>query len=324
MALSYEFSIGSVRARENALFNKTDIEQLLGCRTEAELCQTLSDKGYGSVADFDKRLGRHTAAVWAYLKSVAPDFAVFTPFLIQNDIHNFKVVLKGIMSARDYYKALLISPSTLEHAVVIDAIEHRNMSALPEWLQQPAAKAYDQLAHSGDAKASDAVLDKALMKEMLRFAQGFRSAFLKEYINTTVFYNNVKIALRAARTGADKNYLKAALVKTEGFDRDSVIAAAVKGSEALKTLLQKTTAYGCRQAMEAFKTSPSDFEKFVDDRLMALARESCKRASEGAEPLLGYYLGTEAEKKVLHIIFSGIKTGTDRDIIRERLRAIYG
>ena len=27
---------------------------------------------------------------------------------------------------------------------------------------------------------------------------------------------------------------------------------------------------------------------------------------------------------VLHIIFSGIKTGTDRDIIRERLREIYG
>ena len=80
----------------------------------------------------------------------------------------------------------------------------------------------------------------------------------------------------------------------------------------------------CKQAMEAYKTSPSDFEKFTDDRLMMLAKESCKRASEGAEPLLGYYLGEEAEKKVLHIIYSGIKTGADQDTIRERLREIYG
>ena len=61
-----------------------------------------------------------------------------------------------------------------------------------------------------------------------------------------------------------------------------------------------------------------------NDRLMTLARESCKRASEGAEPLLGYYLGEEAQKKTLHIIYSGIKTGAGADAVRERLREIYG
>ena len=55
-----------------------------------------------------------------------------------------------------------------------------------------------------------------------------------------------------------------------------------------------------------------------------MAKESCKHASEGAEPLLGYYLGCEAEKKVIHIIASGIRTKTDTDTIRERLREIYG
>lgn len=324
MALSYEFSIGSVRAKENALFNKTDLEQFLACEDTAQLCGLLRDKGYGSGNGFAEIVQSHMDGVWAYLKSVAPDFSLFDPFLIQNDVHNFKVALKGTMSARSYYTALLVSPSTVEHQVVIDAVEHRDMRKLPEWMQQPAAKAYDLLAHSGDARASDAALDKALMKEMLRFAQGFKSAFLKEYFNTLVFYNNVKIAVRAARTGADKNYLHSALVQVEGFDRDRVIAASVKGSDALRDLLAKTGVYGCREAMEKLKASPTAFEKFVDDRLMALAKESCKRSSEGAEPLLGYYLGEEAEKKALNIIFSGIKTNTDRDTVRERLREIYG
>ena len=42
------------------------------------------------------------------------------------------------------------------------------------------------------------------------------------------------------------------------------------------------------------------------------------------DPLIGYYLGSDAEKKVIHIIASGIRTNTDTDSIRERLREIYG
>ena len=324
MALSYEFSIGSVRAKENSLFGKTDIEQLLCCRNVDELCQLLRDKGYGTSDTFDGLSEEHTEKTWAYLKSIAPDFSIFDPFLILNDVHNFKVVLKGTMSARDYYKNLLISPSTVEHKAMIHAVEHRDMRALPEWMQKPAEKAYELLAHSGDAKASDAVLDKAVMEEMLAEAQKIKSAFLREYISTSVFYNNVKITVRAARTGADKNYLESALCETEGFDRDKIITAAVKGSDALTDALAKIGSYGCRSAVEAYKESPAAFERFVDDRLITLAKESCKRASEGAEPLLGYYLGTEAEKKTLHILYSGIKTKTDQDIIRERLREIYG
>ena len=302
MALSYEFSIGSVRARENALFNKTDIEQLLGCKSVDELCRMLEDKGYGSGSGFDELIERHSDEVWAYLKSVAPDFEIFSPFLT----------------------ALLISPSTIEHKVIISAVEHRNMKELPEWLAPAAEKAYDLLAHTGDARACDAVLDKAVMKEMLRLGAGFRSEFLKEYFRTLVFFSNVKIAVRAARTGADRHYLKSALVSFEGFDRDKIIAAALKGIDALLDVLSKTRGFGCDKAIEQYKISPSAFEKFVDDRLIISAKESCKRASEGAEPLLGYYLGEEAQKKVLHIIASGIKTKTETDIIRERLREIYG
>ena len=228
------------------------------------------------------------------------------------------------MSARDYYTALLLTPCTVEHKLMIDAVEHRIMKELPAWLQEPAAKAYDLLAHTGDARAADAVLDKAVMLEMLRQSEGFRSKFLKEYFRTEVFYHNIKIALRGARTGADRHYYKSAMPRFEGFDRDKIVQAALKGHDALVDMLSKLSDYGCKQAMEQYKSSPSAFEKFVDDRLMMLAKESCKRTSEGAEPLLGYYLGEEAQNKVLHIIYSGVKTGADTEIIRERLREIYG
>ena len=290
MALSYEYSIGSVRAREKNLLTRSDIEQLLSLKSEAEIASMLSDKGYGEGKTVEEILSSHTAQLWSYLRATAPDFSIFDPFLIQNDVHNFKVILKGTMADRDY-EHLLVTPSTVDIPVMKKAIESRLMNLLPEWLRVNADKAYEALAHT---------------------------------IKNFVFYCNIKTVLRAARTGANREYLKRALVRYEGFRKDALIAAAVKGIDALVTELSKIPDYDCKKAMEAYKESPSAFERWVDNRLILLAKESCKRAGEGAEPLLGYYLGSEIEKKVIHIIQSGVRTKTDADTIRERLREIYG
>lgn len=323
MALSYEYSIGSVRAREKSLLTHSDTEQLLVCQNEAEIAALLGDKGYGEGDTVEEILSSHTAELWRYLKNTAPDFTIFNPFLIQNDIHNYKVILKGTMTNRNY-EALLLSPSTIEIAVMKKAIEGRLMNLLPEWLRVNADKAYERLAHSGDARLSDAYVDKAAMLEMLRLCDNSHSVFLENYIKNFVFYCNIKTVIRSARTGANREYLKRALVRYEGFRKDALIAAALKGSDALADELSKLPEYDCRQAMEAYKQSPSVFEQWVDDRLTRLAKESCKRAGEGAEPLLGYYLGSEIEKKVIHIITSGVRTKSGADTIRERLREIYG
>lgn len=73
MALSYEFSIGSVRAKEKNLFTNSDIEHMLGCENVNELCRYLSDKGYGEGDDIEDILKSHSENVWEYLKRTAPD-----------------------------------------------------------------------------------------------------------------------------------------------------------------------------------------------------------------------------------------------------------
>lgn len=322
MALSYEYSIGSVRAREKSLLTAVDLEQLLACKNEGELCAVLRDKGYGDGKTVDEMMENHTREMWRYLKDVAPDFALFNVFLIQNDTHNLKVVIKGSLSARKY-SHLLVSPSTIDHEDIVKAVENRGFSNLPEWVASKADKAYEVLAHTGDARLSDAYLDCAATEEMLRLSKQWHSGFLTEYINNLVFYNNVKTAIRSARANANRHYVKRALFETEGFDKPAVLAAVLKGESSVLELLGKCQSFDCAQAIEAYKESPSAFERFVDNRLTGLAKNACKHASEGAEPLLGYYLACEIEKKVIHIIASGIRTDTDTDVIRERLREIY-
>ena len=323
MALSYEFSIGSVRAKETSLFTSADIDRLLACKDENELARLLSDKGYGDGKTVEEIIDSHTKAMWDYLKSVAPDFEIFNPFFYQNDVHNLKVVLKGTMANRDYGE-LIIKPLTISVETLKEAVEKRKFSLLPDWLAKAADEAYETLAHTGDARMSEASVDKALMEKMISSAESFSSQFLKTYFKTYVFYSNIKIALRSARTGTSMDYLLKALCDVDDFRKSSVITAALKGIDLLVDELSKYREYGCGEAISEYKKSPSAFERFVDNRLIKTAKESCKRASEGAEPLLGYYLGCEAEKKVIHIIASGIRTKTVTDTIRERLREIYG
>lgn len=323
MALSYEFSIGSVRAREKSLFTNSDIEQMLAQKNIEGLCRFLTDKGYGDGKTVDEIIDSHYKSLWSYFESTAPDFDIFKPFIILNDIHNLKVVLKGTMSNRKY-NDLLIKPCSIDFDTLKKAVENRNFSLLPTWLKKPADEAYEVLAHTGDARMSDALTDSAVMKEILEIAKKSKSEFLLKYFNTLVFYNNIKIAIRASRTGTSRDYLLKALCDVEGFRKSDVINASLKGIDSLIEELSKYSEYDCTLAIEEYKSSPSAFERFVDNKLIKMAKDSCKRTSEGMDPLIGYYLGSDAEKKVIHIIASGIRTNTDTQNIRERLREIYG
>lgn len=323
MGLSYEFSIGSVRAREKNLLASSDIEQLLSYDNLNDLVRYLNDKGYGEGKTVNEVLESRTKNVWSYLKSVAPEFNIFDPFIITNDAHNFKVIIKGIMSGKKR-EDLLISPVTIETDILKEAVEHKKFDKLPQWISKPAKEAYEVITHKSDARECDAVIDKAVMEHMLDLVKDYKSDFLTEYFNTFVFYNNIKICIRSSKTRVDSDYLNNALCEVKDFRKTSLISAVLKGGDALLDELSKYSEYECKEAVKHYKSSPSEFEKFVDNKLIIMAVESCKRASEGPEPLIGYYLGFEIEKKIIHIIESGIATNTDKEKIRERLREIYG
>ncbi len=323
MALSYEFSIGSVRAKENSMFSEPDVEQMLSLKSENELVNYLKDKGYGDGNTVDEIIESNTQKMWRYIRSIAPDMELFSPFFIRNDIHNLKTVLKGVMSDSKY-EALLIEPCTIKKEDLIKAVENRRFDSFPQWLVRPANRAYQILAETKDARLSDAYIDRGVLDKLIDEGNRTRSVFLKEYIYTFVFFVNVKTALRGAKAGVSRYFLEKALCDCPEFDKPEVVRLSLQGSEALIQYLEKQRAYSCDKAMAAFSESSSLFEKYVDNLLIQAAKRLCRLSSEGPEPLLGYYIGCEYERKMIYIIAGGIKTNTPPERIRERLREIYG
>ena len=113
MPKTYEYSFGSVRAREKELFSRGDIETMLSLKSENELVVFLRDKGYGDGDTVDEIIRSNREQTMAYLKSIVPDMSVFDVFLYPADAHNIKCVIKGLLSNSEY-KRLFISPCTFD------------------------------------------------------------------------------------------------------------------------------------------------------------------------------------------------------------------
>lgn len=324
MPETYEYSFGSVRAREKYLFTHADIEAMLSLNSREALVTFLRDKGYGEGETLGEILRSCRESTFGYLEKIVPDISVFDVFLYPNDAHNIKSVIKGLLSNTDY-KKLFITPCTVETKTVEAAVKENNYSLLPDGFAAAAQKAYDILARTTDARKADAFIDNACMSLQLEKAKKTKIAFLVNYIETEIFYRNVKIALRASMTSSPAEYLEESLFDgVRYFNKSEVIHAATDGMEKLTDYLSHISAYSCREAMERFSVSPAEFEKFTENLLMKMTRNCCKRSSGGPEAAIGFFLARLAEEKAIHIIAVGIDTKAENSVTRERLREIYG
>lgn len=318
MAASYEYAVGSIKAKEKSLLTPQDLEVLMASESEQALIGHLRDKGYqgDSVADMIANRDRET---WEYVGSLVEDMSLFAPLLYQNDLHNVKAVIKGVLTNRKV-DGLLLSPATIDANEIRQAVESQRFDRLPAWIAPAAEEAFRIMAQENDARLGDAILDRAAMAAMLNAANGLGRP-VQEYFRMQVFFNDIKVALRAARTGTTAAYLEAALCPVEGLDLPRLRTAALAGSEELIAYLKTLEVYGCRTAIEAFLKSPSAFERTVDDMLIAWMRLS-RFSVEGVDTLYGYVLARQAESKVVHIIASGVRTGAGD--LRERVRHLHG
>ena len=324
-SVSYAFAVGNVRAKESALLKKQDIEQLLALNSRGEAASFLKDKGYGyaeTPTEADALLAAEEQKLWEYVASVAPDFSVFSAFIVSNDYHNMKAVFKGMAVDREY-DSLILRPSLIPVSVIEKSASEQEFSLLPEFCRQAAKEAYEALIKTGDSQLCDAILDASCMENKLKMSESVKIGMLCDLIKISVFYDNIKAAIRCARSGKSADFCDLCLVDTPVFTKKQLTFSALKGTENLLELLSSASVYRGAEAAEAYKASPGQFEKFVDNLLMSVAVKA-KYVAVGPEPLIAYLQAKLAEIKAARIVVNGISTGEESSKTREMLRELYG
>lgn len=317
----YAYSVARVRAVENNLLSKTDIDMLLNAASLEEAVRILQDHGYSSEEgeETEKILSSALADAWNFIRDIAPNPFLFDALLYQNDFHNLKTILKGFISGSSY-ETQLLHPYTVEPSVIIQAVEDNQFDNLPDIMRNAAAEAFDVLTRTADGQLCDIIVDKAALNAIMLGGKRSGSAFFAEITQLICAFANIKTSFRAARTKKGNEFLSKALAENELIGIRELINAASAGEQGMIDFLSTVPLF--QEGAECLKISISVFEKWCDNLLMDKARKS-KYMAFGIEPLVAYLLAKENEIKTVRIILSGKRNNLKQEMIRERLRELY-
>lgn len=316
----YIYAVARIRSKELSLFTRSDIEQLMNCKTEKECLRFLSDKGWGKegAETSEQLLTAEREKTWDLLRELVEDMSAFNTFLIGNDYHNLKAAVKQAYKDIDLPN-LYLSNSTIDPQVIKQAVMEQDFSVLPEYMREVAKEAYEIQLHTGDSQLCDIVIDKAALETIYAHGKGSKNELLSQYVELKIAAANINIAIRSVKTGKDKEFLQRSLVECETLDKGRLIDSALEGMESIYEYLS-TTVYS--DAIPALKESSQSFERWCDNKIIEYIRPQ-KYNPFTISPLAAYLLARENEIKTVRILLSGKRNDISDDVIRERLREMY-
>lgn len=317
-SIDYAYSVAHIRALENSLLRKSDYDSLLTSSYENAL-RLLSEKGYNTDSGkLDGILEEKLSDAWQLLLSSAPDKSLLNILLYENDFENLKTVLKGIFTDSVFYRELFLKPTVSDWEKNSQSIADKNFAALPDAFKKCTNDAFEILALSLDSDRADAVVDSECMTLMYRLAKESGNAFLLNIVMLKNTLKNIRIAYRSAAAGKGANFLELALTEYAYLNKNSLMKAALEGTDAVSDLLSSE---GYSDAGRFIKESYSAFEVYADNKINETAKNSIF-TSFGVEPLIAYLFKVMTEVKNVRIILTAKANKIDEGEIRARLRSL--
>lgn len=318
---NYIFAVTRIRGKENQLLTEGFMHQLVEAKDVSEVVRLLRDKGWdtGGTGDPAKILEDERAKTWDFLREILKeDIHKLDVFLYAQDYMNLKSAVKA-QKLKHPYEGIYGPDGTIPVSKIVSAVEKKQFETLPGDFGKLAADALDTFLHTGDGQLSDVMIDRAALDSIYAAGKKSGSDFLKQYAEITVASADLKVALRAAHTGKNRDFYEKALAECKSLDKATLIKAAEQGPDALADYLSMTDYAG---GVDAFRTSMSAFERWCDNLLIEKTRPQ-KYNPFGLDPVAAYVLARENEIKSVRIVLLGKENGLPASFIEERVREMY-
>ncbi|MBP1755521.1 MAG: hypothetical protein H6Q59_1919 [Firmicutes bacterium] len=316
----YTYAVARIRSKEIMLLSKSDVEQIMSCKSEKECLRLLTEKGWGRPGDetAEQFLSAEREKTWELMRELVEDMSDFDTFLYINDFHNLKAAIKQVYTntSRD---DIFITNGTIKPELILTAVQEHNFSLLPDFMRSCAEEAYYVQLHTADSQLCDIIIDQASLETTYQKGKASGVEVLAEYVELYIAAADINIAIRSCRTGKDKVFLERALAACDTINIQSLSSAATEGEEAIYEYLQNTV---YADAVQAIKKSLSAFECWCDNLIISHIQIQ-KYNSFTLSPLAAYILAKENEIKTMRIVLSGKRNDISDLSIRERLREMY-
>ena len=315
----YAYCVARIRANERYLLKDKDMNELLDCKTFEGAMQYLLDKKWiDEVGDISSCIKYQSKKLWSLLSESVPDKNELQVLCTINDFFNIKAVIKCHFTDRDpadYY----VEPTSLDLERLTESVSAHKFSAIDGNKGKCAQESYKTALLTENGQNADIIIDRACIDEMRSFAKKNSNNITGAICSFLCDTANIKIAFRCAHTNKKRDFTETAVGECSTLDRKALIEATLKGKDALSEYLSKSD---YREGVEIYLTSSAEYEKWCDDKVISIAKKSAFTAF-GFDPVCAYYYAKLTEMKSVRIILTGLKSGADKESIKERVRALY-
>ncbi len=319
MANEYIYAVARIRAQELTLLNASFMDQLISAENEEAAVRLLLDHGWeGTAEDPEGMLANEHDKTWSLISELVDDMSVFNVFLYAIDYHNLKAAIKESLRGGKH-EGIYQAGGTIDPEVLEKATMERDFGALPDHMRAVASEATDILLKTRDGQLCDCLVDQAALNAIYQAGKASGDPLLGLYGEVTVAAADIKTAVRAQRTGKDRDFLMNALAPCDTVNVTRLAQAAGESQEAICSYLEGTS---YADAVDELKKSPAAFECWCDNLMIRQIKPQQYQAM-GLGPLAAFILARDNEIKTVRIILSGKRNGFSEDFIRERVRETY-
>ena len=318
---SFVYAVARIRSLETSLFSESVIEQLLACKTYENCSAFLAERGWGasdSAQDAESMLKRESEKTWEVIREMHVDMSVFDVLSYQHLYHNLKAAIKEVCTG-SVDANIFFDDCAIQKNEMVRIVQEKDFGALPEHMRQAAREALESMLQTRDGQLCDIIVDRAALDAIYHAGKASGDEMLRSYVETVVAVADIKIAVRAARTGKNKQFLNRALAPCDSLKLDKLTVASLSGVDAVCDYL---AAEGYGEAVENLRESNSAFERWCDNRVIHTIQPQ-KYNSFSAGPLIAYLLARENEIKTVRMILTGKQNNLPDEAIRERVRDMY-
>lgn len=279
----YIYAVSRIRAIEKRLLDKVKLDRMVEAKSADESLKVLLEAGYGSgdgdiksVFEYENILKEEHKKVYSLLNELAPKQETINMFLLSNDYHNVKVILKAEFSEQDE-TSLLIEPGSIPVSELKLMIKDRNMSKMPSIMRKAVEEAIDTYSRTNDPQVIDLILDKANYVHMKSISDSLDNKFINELVVILIDLRNINIFLRVKNLKKSWDFLQKVLIPGGHID----IKVFIENFDApLESLVEELrfTQYGplLEDGIESLRSTGSltKFEKLSDNFITSYVKKA--------------------------------------------------
>ncbi len=319
--LDYTYAVARIRAKEPYLFSSSVIEQLIAAPSHDQALKFLAEKGWGNTDienDPEAVLECERQRTWELVRELVKDMSVFDVMTYPNLFHNLKAAIKSVGTDEENPR-IFYADTAISGQEMVRIIRDQDFYALPEYMQQAAREGTETFLHTKDGQLLDSIVDRACLDAVYAAGEASDAPILKQYAESTVAVSDIKIAVRAQKTGKSLDFLRKALSPCRSLSTERLAQSAIAGPEAIMSYLEGT-AYA--EGAKALSESPSAFERWCDNQIIETIRPQ-KYNPFSVGPIVAYAIARENEIKTVRIILTAKRNNLPEGAIRERVREMY-